>query len=107
MVRDFRQHRKPEMERGLLDYLRRCDVDESAIDIVKDLFKRAPRRGKRGRPTENPRPLIAGHPRTLRRHRRKHKEVPKRVSLLRDRIELMREILAAIKPSAPDKKSMN
>jgi len=61
------------VEEGLLlDTLREYDVPNFVIDMVEDLLRRAPpRRDKRGRPKSPPRPnLMAGHARTLRRHKR-------------------------------------
>ena len=72
MRRSFRQRRSSVEERVLLDTLREYDVPNFVVDMVEDLLKRAPpRRDKRGRPKSPPRPnLVAGHPRTLRRHKR-------------------------------------
>ena len=72
VVNEFRQSRTSEAEQRFLDYLRSRGVEDFAIDIVKDLLRRAPpRRDKRGRPKSPPRPnLMAGHARTLRRHKR-------------------------------------
>ena len=72
MRRYFRQRRSSVDEQLLLDTLREHDVPNFVVDMVEDLLKRAPpRRDKRGRPKSPPRPnLVAGHPRTLRRHKR-------------------------------------
>ena len=68
----FRQRRSSVEEGLLLDTLREYDVPNFVIDMVEDLLRRAPpRRDKRGRPKSPPRPnLMAGHARTLRRHKR-------------------------------------
>jgi len=72
MRRSFRQRRSSVEEGLLLDTLREYDVPNFVIDMVEDLLRRAPpRRDKRGRPKSPPRPnLMAGHARTLRRHKR-------------------------------------
>ena len=76
VVNEFRQSRTSEAEQRFLDYLRSRGVEDFAIDIVKDLLKRAkPKQDKRGRPKATPNPnLVHGHARTLRRHQRRHEE---------------------------------
>jgi hypothetical protein len=116
-ISQFRQHRTPEMEREFLDYLRSRGVEGSAIGIVEDLLKRVkPTRDKRGRPKGRPRAdLAAGHPRTLRRHRREHEKWTEEAAWLRgamsDARELEREWRAIAeayeRQQGADKKSMN
>ena len=76
VVEEFRQSRRPEIEQWFLNYLRRRGVEDFAIEIVKDLLKRAkPKQDRRGRPKATPNPnLVHGHARTLRRHQRRHEE---------------------------------
>jgi hypothetical protein len=59
-----------EVATKFLNELRHYGVPESMIETVAGLFKRPPI-SKRGRPREAPRVIEFGHPRTLRRHKKR------------------------------------
>ena len=98
VVNEFRQSRTSEAEQRFLDYLRSRGVEDFAIDIVKDLLKRAkPKQDKRGRPKATPNPnLVHGHARTLRRHQREHGKQATVHAAVKKTLRIYREMLADV-----------
>ena len=98
VVNEFRQSRTSEAEQRFLDYLRSRGVEDFAIDIVKDLLKRAkPKQDKRGRPKATPNPnLVHGHARTLRRHQRRHEEQVTVHAAVKKALRIYREMKADV-----------
>jgi hypothetical protein len=85
---------KPAQEK-FLNELRRYGVPECMIETIAELFKRPPI-PRRGRPTKAPRVIKFGHPRTLRRHKKRLLEMQKLEDGVRSVRENVREITKSI-----------